>query len=233
MTRAQRWLMPALALLLAAAFAAAQPQDPPRPRRRTRGPSRSSLLGLLGIKEVQKDLKLNEEQIAKVKKISEELSAARRKEYAGLREIEDRDKRRAKMTELAAKFDKDAGEKLAGLLAAEQMTRLAQIRLQTLPSLDALAGKDVADKLKLTDEQKAKLAQISKDMQAKRSELFASMRDASREKRTEAYQKYRKMRTEADAKALEVLSIEQQKAFEEMKGTKIEIQARPRRRPST
>jgi len=233
MMRARRWLIPAMALLLGTAFAAAQAQDAPRPRRRTRGPSRGSLLGLLGREEVQKDLKLTEDQIGKVKKISEELSAARRKEYAGLREIEDRDKRRAKMTELGAKFDKDAREKLGSVLAAEQTTRLGQIRLQTRSVLDNLGSKDVADKLKLTAEQKAKVAEISKGIQTKRSELFASMRDASREDRTAAYQKYGKMRTEADAKALEALTAEQKKAFEEMKGEKIEIQPRRGRRPTT
>ncbi len=104
------------------------------------------------------------------------------------------------------------------------MIRLYQIRLQVRAVVDSLASRYVAGKLKLTEEQKEKLAQIDKDVQAKRSELFSSMRDASREQRSAAYEKYRKMRSDADDKALGLLTDEQKKAFEEMKGEKIELE---------
>ena len=48
--------------------------------------------------------------------------------------------------------------------------------------------------------------------------------------RREAFEKYRKLRTETGEKALGVLTAEQKKAFEDMKGEKIELEIRRRQR---
>jgi Spy/CpxP family protein refolding chaperone len=218
--------VPAIALVLAVTFvAAAQERQPARRSRGSRG-SRSSLLGLVSLEQVQKEMKLNEEQIGKVKKVVETLTAERRKEYGALREIEDRAKRTAKYTELRKKFDGKAREQLGAVVPREQMIRLYQIRLQVRPVLDSLGQKYVAGKLKLTDDQKKKLTEISKDMQAEWTKLSSSMRDATREKRSEAYAKYRTLRTDADKKALEVLTAPQKKTFEEMKGEAFKLESR-------
>jgi len=212
-------------VLVGMLVASAQAQEAQRPRRRSRGGgrSRSSLLGLLRIEQVQKELKLKDEQIAKVKKIGEQFSAEMRKQYTELRKIEDQAKRRAKYTELAAQFDRKSREQLGKVLAREQMIRLYQIRLQTRAVLDSLVNsKFVVEKLKLTDEQKKKLAELAKTARAKRSELFGSMRDAS-----------------TDKEALAVLTEAQRKGFNDMKGKKIELRRpqrgtrRPAGRPAT
>ena len=83
--------------------------------------------------------------------------------------------------------------------------------------------------MKLTDEQKEKLAQIQKDARAKRSELMSGLRNADAEQRREAMAKARELRTDADKKALEILTDEQKEAFEKMKGEKIELPQRRRR----
>jgi len=237
MIRIRTVLVSAMALVLAVAFASAaqgREQAPQRTRRGFgRGLTRGSLLGLLRLEQVQKELKLNEEQLGKVNKVSEELSAEMRKQYTALREIEDREKRRAKMTELVDQSDRKAREKLRDVLTREQMSRLYQIRMQVRPVVDSLSNRYVAGRLKLTEEQKKKLAQINKDAQAKRSELFRDLRNASRQRRTEAFQKYRNIRSETDKAALAVLTAEQKKAFEEMKGKKIELEMRrSQRRPA-
>jgi len=226
MTRLKSFLVPAIALMLGAVFiAAVESQAAEEPRRRSgRGSSRSSLLGLLRLEQVQKEMKLSEEQTTKVQAIVEKLRAEMGEQYTALREIEDRQKQREKMTELRDQFDGKVREQLGDVVEREQMIRLYQIRLQVRAVVDSLANRYVAGRLKLTDDQKNKLAEINKDVQAKRSELFSSMRDASREQRSEAYQKYRKIRSDADEKALELLTAEQKKAFEEMKGEKIELQ---------
>ena len=54
------------------------------------------------------------------------------------------------------------------------------------------------------------------------------MSNATQEQRSAAFQKLRTIRTDADEKALGLLTAEQKKAFEEMKGKKIELQT-PRR----
>ena len=123
-------------------------------------------------------------------------------------------------------YDQKAREGLRDVLTREQMKRLYQIRMQVGAVVDSLENRYVARRLELTDEQKEKLAKINKDMQARRSELFSGMRDSSGEQRRKASEKYRKLRTETDEQALGVLTAEQRKAFEDMKGKKIELPSR-------
>ena len=207
MTRMRSWLVPMTALLVVGALtavAAAQPAGGGR-RGRGRGFSRGSLLGLLRMEQVQKELKLTEDQAATVKKVVEDLTAEMTKQGAALREIEDRTERRAKSTALSNQLDGKARERLRNVLSKEQTTRLGQIRIQVRGTVDGLADKDVVDKLKLNAKQKEQLAQIKKDTDTQRSALFRSLRDATQEKRTEAMQKYRQLRTDAEKAALEVL----------------------------
>ena len=181
---------------------------------------------MLGIEQVQKELKLNDEVGAKVEKLREKLREEMTEQYSAAREIEDRDKRFAEYAELRDQYDQKAREVLHDVLAREQMMRLYQIRLQVRAVVDSLENRYVSRRLELTDEQKEKLATISKDAQAKRSELFSGMRDASDEQRREAFEKYRKLRRETDGQALGVLTAEQKKAFEDMNGKKIELPSR-------
>ena len=231
MTRVRPLTMLGMVLVLGAALvAAAADQAAEGPRRGFRGgSSRGSLLGLLRLEQVQKDLKLSEEQVAKVSKVGEGLMAEAREQFSALREIEDRAQRRVKMTELSAQLDRKAREQLRDVLPREKMMRVYQIRMQVRAVVDSLANRYVAGRLELTDEQKTKVAEIDKDMQAKRSELYSSARDASEEQRAEVFQKIRKLRSEADEKALGLLTPEQKEAFEKMKGEKIELPTRSRR----
>ena len=225
MTRLRRVTVLALALALTAAFlAAAQAQAAEGTRRGPRGFSRGSLLGLLRLEQVQKEMKLNEEQTTKVNQLVEKLGAEMREQYGALREIEDRDQRRAKMTELGDQFDDKVREQLRDVVEREQMMRLYQIRMQVRPVADSLANRYVVRRLKLTEEQQKKVAEIAKESQARQSELFAGMREASEEKRGEVFQKLRQLRSDADEKALALLTDEQKQAFEEMKGEKIELE---------
>jgi Spy/CpxP family protein refolding chaperone len=173
--------------------------------------------------QVQKELKLTEEQIGKVKAVSEKLRAEMSSQFAAAREIEDRAKRRAKTDELRDQLDRNAREQLGDTLSQEQMRRLFQIRMQVRPVVESLARQRVAERLKLTDDQKKKVADINKDTQAKQSELFAALRGASDERRTELFQKLRQARADADQQALAVLTAEQKTAFQEMQGAKIEL----------
>ena len=232
MARVRSLLVLVMALALGAVLVATAQAEAPRGSRRGAGAraGRGSLLGLLRLEQVQKDLKLTGEQMTKVTKLSEELGAEMRKEFSSLREIDDREKRRAKMTGLTKEFDSKARGQLCDVLNKEQMTRLDQIRMQARPVVQNLADKDVAGQLKLTQEQKKELAKIGKDMRTKQSELYGTMRGASREQRTEASQKLRKIRSDADKEALELLTADQKQAFEKMQGKKIELQRRRGRR---
>ena len=235
MNRVQSWLVLVMVLVMGAAFAcAAQAQEREGARRGFGGrSSRGSLLGLLRLEQVQKEMKLSEEQTAKVKEVVEKLGTEMREQYTALREIEDRQQRTEKTTALSDEFDGKVREQLRDVVEREQIMRLYQIRMQVRPAADSLANRYVAGRLELTDEQKQKLAEIAKDSQAKQSELYATMRDATGEQRSETYQKLGKLRSDADEKALGVLTAEQKKSFEEMKGEKIELEMRRGRRSTT
>ena len=228
MTRFRRVLVLMVALAVVASLISAAAAQEGR-RQGRGGMNRGDLLGLLGIEQVQKDLNLSDEEVAKVKELQEKLGAAMREKAAAAREIEDRAQRRKKMTELRNESDRKVREELREILSKEQTMRLYQIRMQLRSAIDSLANKRVAGKLKLTDEQKEKLAQIQKDARAKRSELMSGLRNADAEQRREAMTKARELRADADKKALEILTAEQEEAFEKMKGEKIELPQRRRR----
>lgn len=195
--------------------------------------SRNSLLGLLGREQVQKELKLTDEETAKVKEVVEKLRGEMREQYQALESIEDRNQRRVKLTQVSDELDEKLRVQLRDVVPREKMMRLYQIRMQVRPVVDSLTSRFLAEPLKLTDEQKAKLDEIKKDMQAKQSELFAKMREVSETGRSELFEKMRDLNTETDQKALGVLTEEQKKAFEEMKGEKFELQRERGRRDAT
>jgi hypothetical protein len=179
------------------------------------------------MEQVQKELKLTEEQIGKVDQVSEKLRAEMREQYAGLRDIEDMQERRAKMTELSDQFDRKARGELREVLSREQIMRLYQIRLQIRGTVDALNNRWIAGRLELTDEQKEKAAALDKATQDKVTEAYAPLRDLSREERrekmTELREKITKLREEAEKKALGLLTAQQKEALEKMKGDKLEL----------
>ena len=217
----------AMVLVLGAALVAAtDAQAAEGPRRGFSRGGRDSLLGLIGREAVQKELKLNEEQTAKVQELGEKLRAEMREQYEALRQIEDGQQRTAKMEELRDQFDRKAREQLGEVLEREQMMRLYQIRMQVRPVVESLASRFVVGRLEFTEEQQKKVAEIATQTQARQSELFRGMRDATDEQRAQAREKLAKIRAEADEKALALLTAEQKAAFEQMKGEKFELPAR-------
>jgi len=231
MSRVRSYVVFLLVSAFVTVLIAATQAEAPRGRRGF-GRMRGSLLGLLRVEQVQKELKLSEDQVAKVNEIGEKLREAMREQYAGLRDIEDMQERRAKMTELSNQFDRKARGELREVLSREQMMRLYQIRVQVRRTLDALNNRRIAGRLKLTDEQKEKAAALDKATQDKVTKAYAPLRDLSqeerREKMAELREKTTKLREEAEKKALGLLTAEQKEALEKMKGEKFELP--PRRR---
>ncbi len=224
MTRVQGLSVLSLALLLGTLFVAtAEAQAPGGGRRGLGMAGRGGLLGLLRVEQVRDELKLSEEQQTKVQEVMEKLGGEMREQFAALREIDDRDQRRAKMTELTEQNDQKVREELRNVLDREQNMRLYQIRMQVRPVADSLANRWVARRLELTEEQTQEAAKIVEESRSKQMELLGSMRDATQEQRMEAWQKVRTMRTEADEKALALLTSEQRESFASMKGEKIEL----------
>ena len=226
MSRVRSLLVLVLVLSFGAALLSVAEAQDGRGRRRGRAMG-GSFLGLLSSDKVQAELKLNDDETEKLKAIGQELWQGVSEQFAGLREIEDRSERRAKMTELTDQLDEKAREKISEVLSGEQMIRLYQIRLQVRGDVYGLNHTWVAGRLALTDEQRAKAAELKKATQEKLSGVFSGLRDLSQDERrakmTEAFAKYGKIREEADAKALGLLTAEQKKTFEGFQGEKFEL----------
>jgi len=198
---------------LSARFAVAA--DPPAtPPAAQRGPG---LMGgmpslfLLRSDVVQKDLKVSDDQKESLNKLQEKARDAF-SELQGLSQEE----RRTKMQELR----KDQDEKIAGILNDKQKARLKEIGLQASGGF-ALANKDVAEALKLTDDQVNKIKDLNdsfrKDAQAAYQSAGGDFNSA-REAMT-------KLRKETGEKLTDVLTADQKAAFEKLKGEKIDLPA--------
>lgn len=185
-----------------------------------------SLVGLLNMEQVQKELKLNEEQVGKVREVGKKLFAEMREQYAGLGKIEDREKRMAKYTELRDQMDRKAFGQLRDVISSEKRRRLFQIRTQVRGVVATLGRERTANRLKLTDEQKKKVAEIDKATRQKQSEAFQGYRDLSQEERGKRFGQLRKIRQEADKQAVALLNADQKEALKKMQGKKFEFQPR-------
>lgn len=232
----------AVACLAACATAMAQPGGPGRPGRGPGGiiggAMRSPLM-LLQMEQVQKEIELLDDQKAKLRELAEKTQGQMREQFAGLRDLPE-DQRRAKMEELRKQMETRAQElqkEVEGILLPHQIKRLKEIRIQMM-GLRALEDTEVAKALGITDAQKEKLAAVREEaMQAMRGSMedFRGLRDLPedqrREKMNQMREKMQKARQEVEAKVLGVLSDEQKKTFEEIKGKAFEINWGEMRRP--
>jgi Spy/CpxP family protein refolding chaperone len=170
-------------------------------------------LGLLRAEVVSKDLEITEDQTAALKKLGDEV----RKQMGDLRDsLKDatREDRQAKM----ADAEKEISKKVDAVLNEKQRARLQEIRLQARGPA-ALADKEVADSLKLSDDQKTKLTELA---EARRKAVRAAF-DGAGGDRTAARGKVAEAAKESAGKMLDVLTTEQKEAFEKMQGKKLDL----------
>jgi Spy/CpxP family protein refolding chaperone len=185
---------------------------------------------LLASESVQKELALSDDQNERLEKIwDDEQNGARNffRGFIGLSqaEIQKRIDQRARATR----------KKIAKILTPEQMTRLDEINFQ-VGGVAALTYDDVADKLKLTPEQKKELTQIGHDSRQKLAALYApgSGLPSDAEGQAERKQKHDEITAERATKSLAVLTDEQKSAFEKLQGEKFDVTTiRPRSRNFT
>jgi hypothetical protein len=188
-------------------------------------------LTLASAKPIQEELKLGEDELFFVAQLTEDFRADSRELFAGIdfRSLSEED-RRAKFGELGkkrAELVKESEKGLTELLTEAQSKRLDEIALQ-LMGVRALANEDVAKKLKMTSDQKKGVEDASKAADDERRKMFEEMRAADgagggfegmREKMEES-------RKKSDKKILAVLSDEQKKQFDDMKGKPFEVDPR-------
>jgi Spy/CpxP family protein refolding chaperone len=187
----------ALALVaLAASAALAQPGFRP-------GGFGGGTLFLLTQKSVQEELKLSEDQVKKVT----ELDQKQREAFRDFRDLS-REERQQKMQEMAKANDKAIGE----ILKEDQLKRVKQISLQQ-QGARALGTPEVADALKLTDEQKDKVKGIQEESAKEFRELFQGGGD-----RDEVRKKMEALRKSTEEKLMGVLTDDQKTKWKELQG---------------
>ncbi|MCG8648596.1 MAG: hypothetical protein MI861_02115 [Pirellulales bacterium] len=184
-----------------------------------------AVFGLLRDEAIKAEIELmpdQEEAIEKLAERSREESRGRGFDFETIRQMDEDERREffAKLQKEREERGKKMREQLEEVLLPQQMERLDQISLQ-LRGVQALNDPTVAAKLKITDAQKKELQEtqdkMRQEMRAKMQELF---QQGDREAMREAFVK---IREEIESGILEVLTSDQRKQFEEMKGEKFEM----------
>lgn len=182
--------------------------------------------GLLTNDQVQKELKLTDDQ---KEKIQETLRSGREGfDFRGLRELPE-DERRAKLDEFRKKAE-EARQKSEAVLTPEQAQRLMGITLQVRGN-SALSDPEIAKAVNLSEDQVSMLKTINDETSKKRRELFQSGRSQEREERQKLREQMDQLEKDSEAEIQGLLTDDQKAQITKLKGEKFELERRqPRRR---
>ena len=181
---------------------------------------------LLANEGVQKEIKLTEDQIAKIKEVSQKIRDKFAEDFQKLQDL-DQQERREKGAQVFAKLNEETTKELGAVLKPEQDKRLKQILRQQL-GIQALQDAEAQKSLKLTDEQKENLkliaADFAKDSQELRQNAFAG--GFSQEAFQEMQKKVEGLRKETLDKATALLNDSQKKELKELMGEPFKLEMR-------
>jgi len=188
-------------------------------------------LTLASAKPIQEELKLGEDELFFVAQLNEDFRADSRELYSGIdwRSLPE-EERKTKFEDLGKKraaLVKESEKGLTELLTESQSKRLDEIALQ-LMGVRALSNDDVTKKLKLTSDQKKGVEDAFKAADDDRRKMFEEMRagGGGRDGLEAMREKFDEARKKGDAKVLAVLTADQKKQFDEMKGKPFEVDRR-------
>ena len=178
--------------------------------------------GLLMMKEVREELKLDEDQVAEL----EDLGKAMMESMKNMRpqgggggggggQPPNAQDRQAVMEKMR-KANEENEAKVEEILDPKQFDRLVGLYIQSA-NLQSLNTKLVATRLGITEDQKTKMAEIAKANTEKMRELFQAGFGP------DAREKMGKMRDEADAKIKEILTAKQKEDMEALKGAEFKF----------
>jgi Spy/CpxP family protein refolding chaperone len=159
---------------------------------------------ILRNEQIQKELEIVDDQLQELEAIGEEM----RDSFQGFRDMSE-DERADRMREITADFEKRVNE----VLLPHQQKRLKQITAQFQARgregvTGALTEGNLADELKITEEQREKLRKVGEEARAEMDE------------------KMRKLREEMEQKILAVLTDEQRSQYKELMGEPFEMDMR-------
>lgn len=181
------------------------------------GAGGASGVTLVQQKSVQDELKLSEEQIEKLKQVG----AKMRESFGGGGGGGDREEARKKFEEARQAAEKD----MNGILSADQSKRLKEITLQQTGPL-ALARPEVAKEVGLSDDQQAKVKEITDAFMSEMRGQFQAGGGGGGD-REEARKKMATLRKDTGDKVLAVLKDDQKKAWEKLVGEPFKGEIQP------
>jgi hypothetical protein len=185
-------------------------------------PGAGGLGALLENESVQKELKLDQEQVDKVKGAIQKVQEKHRDDFAKLRGLP-QDEQRAKRQELSRAVSTETLAAVSEILKPDQLKRLKQIELQE-SGAQAFNRPDVQKALNLKDEQKEQIKTLTESAARDTRELRQGGGGAG------AREKMAAMRKQTLDKVQALLTDEQKKSWKELTGEPFELRATPRRR---
>ncbi len=213
-----------LALLLAVPAAAQQRQ---RGQGQGRGQGRGGfgVGGLINNEGVQKELKLDGDQLEKAKAAVQKVQEKHQDEFAKLQDLS-REEQGAKRAALQQTVSAESFKELDSILKPDQIKRLKQIQLQQ-SGINAFTDPEVEKGLKLNNAQKEKIKTIAADAAAQRGELRQGGGGGDFQ---EMIKKMAAMQKENMERVMSVLDADQKQAWKELVGQPFEFQFQPGRR---
>jgi hypothetical protein len=174
---------------------------------------------LLQIEEVQVELKVSPAQEQALTKVAEQ-GRGERPDFGGIREMSEEKQREffAKMQKERDERTKKMKEQLEEVLLLPQMERLEQLVVQ-YRGIEALRDENVIAAVEITKSQQEKMQGVRDSMREKMREIFSSA-GGDRDKMREAFGK---VGEEIEKDVVGVLTSDQKKEFEKMKGEPFEF----------
>jgi hypothetical protein len=216
-----------IGLTSALAVPAFAQRQPGQGRGQFGGGGQGGIAGLLRNESVQKELKMDKDQVDKTAESAKKVQDKHADEFAKLRELS-QEERRTKSAELNRTVSAETLTAVSEVLKPEQVTRLKEIELQQA-GVAAFTRADVEKALALNDEQKTKLKAMSDESSTKMRELFGGGRGpgggGARPPRGQGgtrggpdQAKITALRKEMSEKAVAVLNDDQKKTWKTMTG---------------
>lgn len=210
-----------------------------------------SEMSLLAIKEVVQHLQDEfglEEDISKkiseaASEIRDEINEERRAIMQDFRSMSDDERQEAmeEIQDIVKELNTDAFKKVKAMLNKEQLKRLAELKMQRM-GIAILQDGMFQDMLEFSAEQTEKIKSLQESLDKRRQQMMDDMRSqmqdggdrqAMRETMTAMRETMTDLSEKLEQETMAVLTDDQRKKLEEMKGAKFEFPApRQRRRPS-
>lgn len=186
--------------------------------RNLRFPASLQNVFMIGGEEVQTELGLSEEQKTKAADLGLQLRQEAFEIMSGLQDLTPEEQKEAMgdVMNMIAEKGKEVEGRLDELLDDKQAVRLKELSLQSRGA-QALEDEELVAALKITDDQKKKLTEIRETGMDALQEAFGKLREAGGDQ-GDLRAKMQKLREELNEQGLAVLTPEQRKQLDTMKG---------------